>query len=657
MRCRMNSYFLKKWCICSVLFSVGLYASPEKIKKSDVRPMLEEMLGLHVEYKEFSPKLARRAVRLFIEQFDPYRLYLLSSEVQPFLDMDDRSVDKVVAGFYRDDFAVFESLNKIFQKSILRARDIRAQVLRELVSSKQDVESLGALNYSAYAINAGELKERSKRQIINMLASEMKLSGSIDWSPAKKQKLFQLWEKRFLRSESAYFVSGGKKNESDHQIALHLMKSHAKSLDAHTSFFSPDEATEMRTSLEKQFEGVGIILREGVDGIFITNVVRGGPADRSGKIMPGDLLVEIDGKAVEVSSYEDVLKRLKGERGSKLVLGVRHKGDNGSVSVDKVELLREKIVMQDERVHYSLERYRKGVIGKIVLPSFYESGGGASCEKDMKEAIRNLKKEGDLLGVVIDMRDNSGGFLNQAVKLSGLFMSSGVVVISKYAKGEMQYLRDVDGRVYYEGPLVLLTSKASASAAEIVAQALQDYGVAVVVGDDRTYGKGTIQYQTVTDQQARNFFKVTVGRYYTVSGRSTQIEGVQADIVVPTDYAPYKIGERYLAYPLKNDQVAPAYIDPLYDIDPKNKAWFQKNYLPNVQKKLSTWTRMLPRLKESSAERLSKNKNFSLFLNRINGDPVEKLVITTNRQDAEVEGADWQLEEAVNIVKDMILLK
>lgn len=652
----MSSFFLKRWWICSVLLSAGLYAAPEKLKKSDVRGMFEEMLTLHVEYKEFSPALAKRAVRLFIEQFDPYRSYLLASEVQPFLDMEDHQLDIVVEAFYRDDFSVFESLSKVFQKSILRSRDTRAQVVRELVSNRQDVDTMKLGNDGSYATSSSELKERCKKQLLNMLAAEKKLGYTGEWSSAKKQKLFQLWEKKFLRVENPYLVSGVKHKDLDHNLALHLMKSHSKSLDAHTSFFSPDEASEMRTSLEKQFEGVGIVLREGVDGIFIINIVKGGPAERSGKITPGDLLVEIDGKAIGSSAYEDALKRLKGERGSKVILGVRHKGSGGQ-SIDRVELLREQIVMQDERVQYSFEPYRKGVIGKIVLPSFYESGGNSSCEKDMKEAIRNLKKEGDLLGIVIDMRDNSGGFLNQAVKLSGLFMSSGVVVISKYAKGEIQYLRDVDGRSYYQGPLVLLTSKASASAAEIVAQALQDYGVAVVVGDERTYGKGTIQYQTVTDQQARNFFKVTVGRYYTVSGRSTQIEGVKADIVVPTDYAPYNIGERYLAYPLKNDQVAPAYIDPLYDVDPKNKLWFQKNYLPNVQKKLSTWTKMMPKLKENSAARLSKNKSFSLFLSKINGNASQDSLVTAGVVEEEGVVGDLQLEEAVNIVKDMIMLR
>ena len=154
-----------------------------------------------------------------------------------------------------------------------------------------------------------------------------------------------------------------------------------------------------------------------------------------------------------------------------------------------------------------------------------------------------LKSQGNLRGLILDLRSNSGGFLSQAVKVAGLFISDGVIVISKYSNGEEKFYRDVDGKTVYDGPLVVLTSKATASAAEIVAQALQDYGVALVVGDEHTYGKGTIQTQTVTDNRSTSYFKVTVGKYYTVSGHTPQKEGVKADIVVPGRWSKEKIGE------------------------------------------------------------------------------------------------------------------
>jgi carboxyl-terminal processing protease len=222
-----------------------------------------------------------------------------------------------------------------------------------------------------------------------------------------------------------------------------------------------------------------------------------------------------------------------------------------------------------------------------------------------------------------------------------------VVVISKYAQGEIQYLRNLDPRIHYSGPLVILTSKLSASAAEIVAQALQDYGVGLVVGDERTYGKGTIQYQTVTDTSAASFFKVTVGRYYTVSGRSTQIEGVKADLVVPTPYSAYNIGERYLEYALKNDQISPAYADPLTDVPAQTQLWFQKNYLPYLQKKESAWVQMVPKLKTNSEFRLDHDPNFQVFLKKMDAEEV----------DFDVGVNDLQMGEAIHIVKDMINLK
>jgi carboxyl-terminal processing protease len=247
------------------------------------------------------------------------------------------------------------------------------------------------------------------------------------------------------------------------------------------------------------------------------------------------------------------------------------------------------------------------------------------------------------------MRENSGGFLTQAVKVSGLFMSSGVVVISKYAHGMTQYLRELDGRSYYSGPLVLLTSRGSASATEIVAQALQDYGLAMIVGDDRTYGKGTIQYQTVTDPRATNFFKVTIGRYYTVSGRTTQIEGVKADIVAPTIYSALPIGERYLEFPLRSDRIPSAYTDPLVDVEPRNREWFQKNYIPTLQKKLSVWTQMLPQLKANSADRIAHSQEYTLFLKTLSENKSSLLELK--------QQGDLQMAEAVHIVKDMNVLQ
>src|SRR3984957_11805724 len=146
----------------------------------------------------------------------------------------------------------------------------------------------------------------------------------------------------------------------------------------------------------------------------------------------------------------------------------------------RVELVRAKMTLDDKRVDVSTEPFGDGIIGKITLYSFYEGEDGISSEKDIRKAIEDLRAQGPLYGLVLDMRENSGGFLSQAVRVSGLFISGGVVVISKYSDGSMKFYRAVDGRRFYDGPLVVLVSKGSASATEIVAQTLQDYGVGVV---------------------------------------------------------------------------------------------------------------------------------------------------------------------------------
>ncbi|MBS0620642.1 MAG: PDZ domain-containing protein [Verrucomicrobia bacterium] len=637
MRCRLFKIFLP-----ILLFSVVSAQKPFQLTYQDVRMTMQGMLGYHVEYKEFSPLLARRTLKIYVEQFDPEKIYLLAGEVRPFVDPKEGRLQAVVQNYLKDDFTEFGQIDQVFQRSVIRARTLRSEIEAELIASDSIPGGSRAEYYSDYAADEAALRSRLKTQLTRILQAEQQAAPRAAWTAERRQKIFALWERRFARFETPYLSQ-----DAEHMRSMHVLKAMAKSLDAHTSYFSPEEAFDMRTSLEKQFEGIGVVLRESVDGVVIYDLVKGGPAERSGKISQGDVLVEIDGLKLNDLAYEEVLKKLQGEGRSKVQLGLQ-----SGTEFYRVELTREKIVMTDERVQYSFEPFADGIIGRINLPSFYESEG-FSCELDMREALKALKKEGKILGLVLDMRENSGGFLNQAVKVAGLFVTSGVIVISKYAQGEVQYLRDLDVRSYYSGPLVILTSKASASAAEIVAQALQDYGTALVVGDERTYGKGTIQYQTVTDSGASSFFKVTVGRYYTVSGRSTQIEGVKADLLVPTPYSIYNIGERYLEYPLKNDQIPSAYVDPLTDIDPRNQRWFEKNYLPNIQKKLSVWTQMLPVLKNNSSYRLKSDKDFAFFQKTLDRQRKGAGVQLSPTENWGVR--DLQMIEAVNILKDMAI--
>jgi carboxyl-terminal processing protease len=628
------------------LFVVLAAAKPLDLTLKEVRPMAEEMFAYHVEHKKLNNLLMQRSIKIFINQFDPQKIYFTSAEVRPYLEMGERKLQGMIANYFHDEYGDFLSLNRLIAKAIKRNLEWREEIQRELALGGRELPIEPGESHLNFAGGEWQLKERLRRQLVYFMWEEKQQKPNRNWTPQIREKVGVLWNKRFSRHEKTY------SSEKVHYLALHILKALARSLDAHSSFYSSEEALEMRAALEKQFEGIGVILKEGIDGVEIADLIEGGPAQRCGQVFVGDLIVAINGHEQEGANYDDVLAALQaGAKTGVVSLSLKRFVNEGKETVQTVQLRREKIVLTNERVQYAVIPAGEGVIGKITLPSFYESSDGSSCEKDLREALRQLKKQQNLKGIVLDLRENSGGFLSQAVKVTGLFMTSGVVVISKYAHGQVQYLRNLDGRLYYNGPLVLLTSKLSASASEIVAQALQDYGTAIIVGDERTYGKGTIQYQTVTDPSAKAFFKITVGRYYTVSGKSAQIEGVKADLVVPSPLAAFNIGERFLDYPLSNDRVPAAYQDTLIDLDAASKAWFQKNYLPTLQQKLSHWQKLIPELRALSTARLADNPHAVQFFDKLSELQASNAPISPIRN--WWQGEDWQMTEAIEIVKDM----
>lgn len=607
------------------------------LKKSDIRPTMDQLFHYHYEHKKLSPILVERGVKIFLHQFDPEKLYLLHVESHPYQRMTKRQKEKIIQGFYNGDFSYFEEIRENFAETIIRARLIREEVRREIVLSDNWEEALGE-TYFDYPKSREELKKRIKRQQLYFLKLEKEFLGLNHLSPEKKEKILMLWEKRIQRREEAYINV----ELSEHHLATQILKSLAMSLDAHTLYFTPGEAEEMRRGLEKEFEGVGVSMRESVDGVIIAGVMKGSPAEQCGMIEKGDFLLAIDGKSVIDVEYEQVLQWMRNDQ-KYLHLTLAREGAFGEPMQIDVELKREKFALEDERLKCLVEPYDSGFLVTLVLPSFYESQS-TSCEKDIRIALAKVRENGEIKGLVLDLRNNLGGFFVQAVKVAGLFVSSGVIAISKYSGGETKYLRSIDGKIQYDGPMVVLTSRASASAAEIVAQALQDYGAAIVVGDERTYGKGTIQIQTVTDPKAKAYFKVTVGKYYTVSGRSTQIDGVRADIVVPTEYSRLDIGEKFLEYPLEADHIPPAFEDTLSDLDLPTRLWFEKNYLPNLHQKSSYWHDMLPILRDKSKRRMQQSKEFTAYLEQLS-HPREK---------RKEPSADYPLLEAHEILKDMI---
>lgn len=631
--------------VCALLIPAFVFSEKE-LKHQSIRPNMEVIFGYHIEHKEYNPLIVKRSFKTYIEQFDYEKMYLLKDEVKRFLNLSDQEIDKIINNYKKDKFDHYLLINSYIERSIERQRRLRNQAVKEILAGKI-VQAAPLEGYTDYANDEQELYQRILTKYYRMIAGREKKAG-VSFSKERKEKLYSIYDKRLKRAESFYYILDDQEqlttqSKLEHYQALHILKAITKSLDSHSSYYSYEEAADLKAALKKQFQGIGIVLREGEDGVYIADMIQGGPALSSKKVQVGDYLISIDGKNIQDCCFEEILTYLRGDEGSSVELRLKREG---IASPFAVQLKREKVMLNEDRLTYTFEPYANGYIGKIVLPGFYDNGEGVSSEKDLRDAIKELKSKGPLFGLVIDLRENSGGFLTQAVKVAGLFITKGIIVISKYSDGEIRYMRDIDGRLYYEGPLVLLTSKASASAAEIVAQALQDYGVAVIVGDERTYGKGSMQYQTVTEDNPQAFYKVTVGRYYTISGRSTQIEGVKADIVVHTIFSPYNIGERYLEYPISRDSLE---LEQMMG-DKSGAKSFQKKYLPNLQVQATHWKKMLPTLKANSEKRLAKDPNYQIFLKRIKGE------VTDSKKTLSFGQEDLQLKESVNIVKDMIHL-
>ncbi len=641
----MRAFFLSFILCTSFLWA----DTPSLLKESDISRIMKEIFNQHVDKKEMSGPILKASIRSYLEQFDPDRIYFLENEVNPYLSMSNDELSVLVSRYKKGDYTTFKEVNKLIQRSIERARDLRRNKLETILKETFDKGYTSQATYG-FAKNVHELSKRQEdhfREFIARYVHRFGKAGALNRSGeiiAKYSEEMQAQENPYLYlSQENKALS---KSDEENLFALHVLKALASSLDSHTKIYNPKEAYDMKVRLEKGFEGVGLILKQSGNVILIDELVEKSPAKKSGLINPGDQLIEVNGTNIQGLDFDEVMGLMREQKGRDMTVTVLREGNK----FIRATLKKETILVDQDRVKVTSEKYGNGVIGIIKLDSFYQ-GNGISAEKDVRDAIEKLDQENNLRGLILDLRENNGGFLTQAVRVAGLFITNGVIVISKYSNGEEKYYRDMDGKQAYKGPLIVLVSKETASAAEIVSQALQDYGVALIAGDEHTYGKGTIQSQTVTDKQgASSYFKVTVGKYYTVSGKTPQVQGVKSDVVISGPLENEEIGEEYLEYALSQDTIPSAYKDNLSDIDPNLKEWYLKYYTPTLQVKETEWKDAIATLKKNSAYRLSHNKDYQLLLKQDRGETL------TEEPPDHLELADLQQQEAVNVMKDMIYL-
>jgi carboxyl-terminal processing protease len=491
--------------------------------------------------------------------------------------------------------------------------------------------------------------EELETRILRIKGLQLKAAERVLDEEAKQTFLNRLDKRRLAKEEE--FISSDPNHRKQHILSF-VLKATSSALDSQTNYFTPSEANQFMIQVQQRLFGIGAQLRDDLNGFTIVRILENSPVSKHPQIQINDRIIAINNEPVIGQDLTEAVELIRGPQGTSVILTFLRKKDDKTEEKFDVGIVREEIVLKESRLESTTEPFGDGVIGIVKLFSFYQDPTFASAT-DLLEALNKMKNEHNLKGVIFDLRNNAGGLLPQAVSVAGLFMKKGVVVSVKDNTGFIQKLRNVETNLVWDGPLIILTNKTSASAAEIVAQTLQEYGRAIIVGDPETYGKGTFQTFTL---EASNYgrvnpkgeYKVTRGRYYTVSGKSPQLVGVPADIVVPGFFSTMEIGEKFSKFPLEPDQIEPSFNDDLSDIPAIHRHQVMRMYKYDLQTIVTTYEPYLVTLKKNSEERLKLNKNYQNFLEALSKKEFSQL--------PKFGQNDLQMNEGLNIMKDLLML-
>lgn len=553
----------------------------------------DTMLSGHVLAAKEDAAFVDRVVEAFAGSIDPGESLLTEAEYQAL----ERRVRMLVKAVRKGDCSDFAQLRKdqvqwqkemedFARKELAKDRPIDKSLVLELDPDKRPRPR-----------NAEEQAKLRRAlldfQLANYLAADTKLEEA-------KEKLLHRYE-LFTRRMG---------EQTDADIYGAFLNSYAQALDPHTTYFSTEDMEDFQIQMQLSLQGIGAVLRSKDGYTTVEEVVAGGAADRHGKLKPKDQIIAVAqgaGEPVDVIDMDlrDVVRLIRGKKGTKVTLTVLRKGE--TTQRLRFTIVRDKIDLAEQAAQLSWREVKRGKktlkVAIIDLPSFYlgEKQGDRSSAEDMTRLVKEAKSKG-ADAMVLDLSRNGGGVLNSAVQISGLFIERGPIVGVSAGNPKLRprLLNDDDPAVHWDGPLVVLTSKVSASASEILAGALQDYGRAVVVGDTHTYGKGSVQ-QLHPLPPGIGMLKVTTALYFLPAGDSTQSSGVTADVVVPSIFEPLEIGEKH-----QKNAMAPMSVKAFSTADVNEKgAW----------KKVSS--QVVAGLKKKSARRIAKSAEFKKLAKEI----------------------------------------
>lgn len=511
-------------------------------------PVQIKYLEKHVNFGKLTKNLETRTIEQFVKRIDGSKLYLLEKDV--------KDIEKAMSGVFdktrNKDCASLDKANALFVKRV----EERVAYAKKFLGPKFKYNPDTKIHRDPQdrprpktAKDADKFHEvYMQYQVASYLATDLKLEEA-------KQQIIRNYERALKK------VQEFKKAD----LLSSYLDSFARALDPHSSYLSADALEDFEIQMRLSLEGIGATLSSQDGFTVIEQLIPGGAADTSGKLKPKDRIIAVaQGKEAAFQNViemelRDVVKLIRGPKGTEVRLKILRKTAKEPTRFE-ITLNRDKIKLEDEAATITyIDREvggQKLKVGLLNLPSFYADNrkNGPSAATDMKKLLAEaVKAKAD--AVVLDLSNNGGGSLRDAVDISGLFFGTGNVVkqsqrvTSELDQVNYETLRDTDSAVDWAGPLVVLTSRVSASASEIVSGTLQDYHRAIIVGGDHTFGKGSVQSVEYLPL-GLGAIKTTVGMFFTPGGESTQHRGVDGDIVYPSGYALDEVGEKTLDYSL-----------------------------------------------------------------------------------------------------------
>ncbi len=515
----------------------------------------EALVKQHLLFKTVSPELVQRTAKQFVKRLDPFELYLIDNDEKVIKSNISQAYKKIKKG----DCSLIDKSYDLYEKRVKERLAFVKRYLSKNFKMDPNTKLIIDPDDRARSKSLDEAYIFHKKYIQFQMSSYLSMGQDMEKAKANVIKKYN----------RAITKIGELKKEERYSSYL---DSFAKSLDPHSNYFSAKALEEFQIGMRLELEGIGASLSSEDGFTTIEELITGGAALKSGLLKSQDKIIAVGqykgSMALELENVvdwdlSDVVRKIRGKKGTRVRLQILRKDAGKKAEKFLVTLTRDKVNLDDQAASLSvLEKKSNGIkrkIGVINLPSFYADSrrGGRSSSDDVKDLLKDAKAK-KVDGILLDLSSNGGGSLDDAVKLAGLFFKTGNVVkqASPFKhKDQETILRDVDSAVDWAGPLVLLTSRVSASASEIVAGVLKDYKRALIVGADQTFGKGSIQ-QVVPLPPGLGAIKVTMGMFFTPSGHSTQHRGVGADVILPSALSNDEIGEKTLDYSLPPKKVA-----------------------------------------------------------------------------------------------------